>query len=265
MYMYISDFNHSVLSTNQVLAVPDLSSRDPAKQAASWHACYTWVQRDSERFRILSKGTEQGPRVKARTSRLQSPCSETLISLLLRQAVSSCVLIPGTSTLGWHSGLGRENTQKQPEHQPGLEGLSSSRGSNLQKWQLDLPFVAPEQTRCWWRMNGTIPFSTSHHLPLHLGEKQPGAQPLGPSTFAGLIQLGQYRICLQCGRPGLNPQVRKTRWRRAWQPTPVFLPEYPTDRGAWRAVGSQRVGHNLEANINTSVLNQSGQGSGDID
>ena len=43
IYMYISDFNHSVLSTNQVLAVPDLSSRDPAKQAVSWHACYPWV------------------------------------------------------------------------------------------------------------------------------------------------------------------------------------------------------------------------------
>ena len=29
--------------------------------------------------------------------------------------------------------------------------------------------------------------------------------------------------CLQCGRPGLDPWVRKIPWRRKWQPTPVFL------------------------------------------
>ena len=28
----------------------------------------------------------------------------------------------------------------------------------------------------------------------------------------------------QCGRPGLDPWVRKIPWRRAWQPTPVLLP-----------------------------------------
>ena len=32
------------------------------------------------------------------------------------------------------------------------------------------------------------------------------------------------RIYLQCGRPGFDPLVRKIPWRRAWQPTPVFLP-----------------------------------------
>ena len=29
--------------------------------------------------------------------------------------------------------------------------------------------------------------------------------------------------CLQCGRPGFDPWVRKIPWRREWQPTPVFL------------------------------------------
>ena len=39
------------------------------------------------------------------------------------------------------------------------------------------------------------------------------------------------RICLQCGRPGFHPWVRKIPWRRAWQPTPVFLPgESPGQR-----------------------------------
>ena len=31
------------------------------------------------------------------------------------------------------------------------------------------------------------------------------------------------KVCLQCGRPGLDPWVGKILWRRAWQPTPVFL------------------------------------------
>ena len=37
----------------------------------------------------------------------------------------------------------------------------------------------------------------------------------------------QYRIHLQCRRHRryrFNPWVRKMPWRRAWQPTPVFLP-----------------------------------------
>ena len=31
-------------------------------------------------------------------------------------------------------------------------------------------------------------------------------------------------VCLQCGRPGFSPWVRKIPWRRKWQPTPGFLP-----------------------------------------
>ena len=36
-------------------------------------------------------------------------------------------------------------------------------------------------------------------------------------------------------RPGFNPWVRKILWSRKWQPTPVFLPGKPTDRGGWWA------------------------------
>ena len=37
-------------------------------------------------------------------------------------------------------------------------------------------------------------------------------------------------------------RVGRIPWRRAWQPTPVFLPGDPLDRGAWRApvMGSLR-------------------------
>ena len=34
----------------------------------------------------------------------------------------------------------------------------------------------------------------------------------------------RWSVCLQCGRPGFDPWVRKIPWRRKWQPTPVFLP-----------------------------------------
>src|SRR5574338_655209 len=42
-------------------------------------------------------------------------------------------------------------------------------------------------------------------------------------------------VCLQCGRPGFNPWVRKISWRRKWQPTPVFLLE--KSHGWWNLVG----------------------------
>ena len=47
-------------------------------------------------------------------------------------------------------------------------------------------------------------------------------EPTGFPSGAG----GKEPTC-QCRRyktPGLNPWVRKTPWRRAWQPTPIFLP-----------------------------------------
>ena len=53
-------------------------------------------------------------------------------------------------------------------------------------------------------------------------------------------------ICLQCGRPGFNPWLRKIPWRMVWQPTPVFL----TGESPWieephrlQSIGSERAGH----------------------
>ena len=40
-------------------------------------------------------------------------------------------------------------------------------------------------------------------------------------------------VCLQCGRPGFNPWVRKIPWRRKWQPTPVLLPGKSHGQRAW--------------------------------
>ena len=47
-------------------------------------------------------------------------------------------------------------------------------------------------------------------------------------------------------RHGFDPWVRKTPWRRNWQPTLVFLPgESHGQRilAGYESIGSQRVGH----------------------
>ena len=44
--------------------------------------------------------------------------------------------------------------------------------------------------------------------------------------------------CRRCKRRGFDPWVGKNPWRRKWQPSPVFLPENPMERGAWRATVS---------------------------
>ena len=100
---------------------------------------------------------------------------------------------------------------------------------------------------------------------------------LGRTDIGGLIQLGQFLAPLtpsmglsqipvsermgfpgstsgkepacQCGRQkrrGFDPWVRKIPWRRAWQPTPLFLPgkSHGQEAGGLQSIGSQRAGHN---------------------
>ena len=52
--------------------------------------------------------------------------------------------------------------------------------------------------------------------------------------------------CRSCKRRGFNPWVGKMPWRRAWQPTPVFLPgESPRteESPGYKSIGSKRVRH----------------------
>ena len=53
--------------------------------------------------------------------------------------------------------------------------------------------------------------------------------------------LRQWRICLQCRRPGFDPWVRKIPWRREWQPTPGFSPG--ESHGQRSLVGYSPRGH----------------------
>ena len=65
------------------------------------------------------------------------------------------------------------------------------------------------------------------------------------------------RIRLYCGRPGFDPWVGKIPRRRAWQPTPVFLPgESPRteEPGGLQSIRSQRVGHDWVTKHSTQQM-----------
>ena len=53
--------------------------------------------------------------------------------------------------------------------------------------------------------------------------------PGGPSDKESICR------CRRQNRRGFDPWVGKIPWKRAWQPTPVFLPGDFHDRGAWQA------------------------------
>ena len=56
--------------------------------------------------------------------------------------------------------------------------------------------------------------------------------------FPGQIRCKEP-VC-QCRRSKFNPWVRKTHWRRAWQPTSVFFPEilWTEEPGRLQTTGS---------------------------
>ena len=86
-----------------------------------------------------------------------------------------------------------------------------------------------------------------------LSVRSPRAPSLSQSLQSSFTRLGSFpsapNLCighLQCRRFGLNPWVGKIPWRKAWQPTPVFLAgEFPwtEEPGKLQSMGSQRVGH----------------------
>ena len=75
------------------------------------------------------------------------------------------------------------------------------------------------------------------------------------AIFIASCSVGK-RICLQCRRPGFNPQVGKIPWKRKWQPTPVLLPgEFHGQRNlAGYSPWDCRVRHNWATNFQTCSL-----------
>ena len=74
-----------------------------------------------------------------------------------------------------------------------------------------------------------------------------------PSLVAQMV-----KICLQCGRPRFDSWVGKIPWRRAWQPSPVFLlGEYPwtEEPGGLQSTGVSKVGHDWATKYRMVVKN----------
>ena len=60
-------------------------------------------------------------------------------------------------------------------------------------------------------------------------------------------------------RPGFDPWVGKIPWRRAWQPTPVFLPgesPWTEEPGGLQSAGLQRVGHDWVTSLHFTSLHR---------
>ena len=75
------------------------------------------------------------------------------------------------------------------------------------------------------------------------------------SLLAQMVTMSEW-ICLQCGRLSFDPWIEKTPWRRAWQPTPVFLPGEFQERsghGGLQSMESQRGGHDWATNTHTPL------------
>ena len=65
-------------------------------------------------------------------------------------------------------------------------------------------------------------------------------------SWASLVANMVKESACNARKPGFDPWVGKTLWRRAWQPTPVFLPgesPWTEELGRLQSMGLQRVRH----------------------
>ena len=73
--------------------------------------------------------------------------------------------------------------------------------------------------------------------------------------LAGFPWLSGEESAYQCRRYEFDSWVRKSPWKRKWQPTPVILPgrsRGQRSRAGYRPRGRKRTGHNLEINSSNS-------------
>ena len=126
--------------------------------------------------------------------------------------------------------------------QPLPSELHAGRSSASQSWTVKALGVTGPAQREVVGSRGLLPMGCVPQLPIlslfHLYQQLPRL----PGGASGKEPTCQGR---RCKRRGFDSWVGKIPWRREWQPTPVFLPGEPVDRGAWWATvhGVARVGH----------------------
>jgi len=127
-----------------------------------------------------------------------------------------------------------------------LQGIFLTQGLNLglPHWRQTLYPLSHHKVR---------QIDTMHHLMCHNMKNRASfcgipSRDKQPKSLQNRASLEAQRIknWPAMRRPGINPWVRKNSWRRAWQPTLVFLPgesPWTEEPGGLQSMGSQRVGH----------------------
>ena len=218
----------------------------------------------------LAQGPDAGPSryvcaAELSQSSLLLPGSQFLTSL--SEPTARIPRLPVPTDAQWHGPQDAAGCSTHRPVQPESVGESASP-------RLAFP-------RRYWSSHMPINWSTYQLLSWFLGRRLyfwltqcQGKKGLGPITWWVRLRtarnrhfsilkispglpwcLRQSRIRLRCGRPGFDPWVGEIPWRRAWQPTPVFLPEespWTEEPGELQPMGSQRVGHNWAHRISPS-------------
>ena len=111
-------------------------------------------------------------------------------------------------------------------------------GANPQLWaKVDISKSQP------WAHNPLFGILVEHHNNNNVRRGRKGY--IGRLGYKHCSPVGSESIH-QCRKLKFNPWVRKTPWRRKWQPTPGFLSgKSHGQRSLVQSMGLQRVGHNL--------------------
>ena len=79
---------------------------------------------------------------------------------------------------------------------------------------------ARKEGKSWRAAQGSLHLGAMLHV-MELREAEASVREVGVSLVA---LVAKNPSANRCPRQGFSPWVRKSPWRRAWQPTPVFLP-----------------------------------------
>ena len=161
-----------------------------------------------------------------------------------RQWQPTPVLLPGKSH-GWRSLVGcslwcreESDTTEWLHIHFSLSCIGEGNGNPLQCSCLE----NPRDSGAWWGAVYGVTQSRTRLKRLSSGSsRHPMGIPGGASDKEPTCQWRRRK------RPGFDAWVGKIPWRRAWQPTPVFLSRESQGQrripGGLQSMGSQRVGH----------------------